>query len=218
MIAFDLGQHGLNAAGVDQIQHRGFHHIIKMMSQRDFAAADGFCVAVQITPAHLGAHKAHVAIHLPHRFKYIRIEEFYRNVQKRAIIRNPPPVFRRIARIHADKAQFKALRAVPLQILHQLRKQHRILPAGYAYGDSIALGHQIVFANARHERAADGFQIGLIQALFDLLPEFHIIPPVRSADSTGRAGTGSTEARPAECCARSCTPMRRSGPCPAPSA
>ena len=115
---------GYKAKGVHKDR---LDHIIKMMSQRNLITSQLLGMRIQITTSHSRTQVTWIILNFCHCIKNITFKNRKRNSQKLCIILNNLPVIRIIARIHYQKHQFKMNLPMTLQLLKQLRHQHRVL-------------------------------------------------------------------------------------------
>ena len=137
ILAVELGRHGLKLGAVKQPQKCGLDDIGKMMAQSDLIAAQLLRFGVQETPAHPGAEIAGILLHPDSNIKNITVKNGNGNPQGPGVLLDQRPVLRVIAGVHHQKAQFKGLVRMLLQLLHQLGQHHGVLAAGDAHGDPV---------------------------------------------------------------------------------
>ncbi len=167
--AVELGRHGLQLGTVEHAHHGGLDHIIEVMAQRDFIAAQLPGLAVQVAAAHPGAEVTGVFVGVVGYGKDVALKNRYRDVQQFGIALDLLAVDLVIAGVHDQKYQFKGHIAVALQLLHELRHKHGILAAGNAYGNAVAGLHQFVALYRHDEGCPQLFAVFFDDAAFDQL-------------------------------------------------
>ena len=127
ILTVQLRHHSLHLTTVQHTHEDCLDHIIKMMSQRNLITSQLLGMRIQITTSHSRTKITGIILNFCHCIKNITFKNRKRNSQKLCIILNNLPVIRIIARIHYQKHQFKMNLPMTLQLLKQLRHQHRVL-------------------------------------------------------------------------------------------
>ena len=164
----ELRHHGLHLRPVQHPHQYRLDHIVKVMSERDLVAAKFLCLAVQISAPHPGAQIAGRIFYMIDRLKNIGSKDRQRNVQTLCIVLDQLPVFRLVARIHDQKSDVKRKFVMPLQLLKKFCHQHRILAAGDADCNPVALLHEVIRADRLCKPAPQILAVSLPQILLDL--------------------------------------------------
>ena len=178
--AVQFGRHGLQLGTVEHTHNGGLDHVVEVMSQRNFVAAQLLGLAVQVSPAHPGAEVTGVLVGVVGDRKNIALKNGHRDVQQLRVGFDLLAVDLVVAGIHDQKHQFKRNIAVALQFLQELGHQHGVFAAGDAHGDAVAGLHQFI-ALDRHDEGRPQFLAVLFDdAAFDQLigfqSLFHGIP------------------------------------------
>ena len=135
--AVQLRRHGLQLGAVEHAHDRRLDDIIKMMSQRDFVAAQLLRLLVQVAAAHTGTEVAGRLVAVVGDVKDVRLKYRDGNVQQRGVALDLLAVDLIIAGVHDEIDELKRNLAVALQFLQELGHKHRILAAGDADGDLV---------------------------------------------------------------------------------
>ena len=98
--AVQLWHHGLNLRPVQHAHKDCFDHVVIVVSQRDFVAAELFCKVVQISPSHPCAKIARRFVHVVHALENVRLEHGDRHVEPSRVLFDDTAVFGRIAGVH----------------------------------------------------------------------------------------------------------------------
>ena len=161
--ALQLGHHGLILAGVEHAHEDGLDHIVVVMAEGNFVAAQLLRMAVEIAAAHARAQIAGGFFDFIDRVKNLRLEDGQRNAEKLCVALDERAVRVAVTRVHDQKDQFEGNFIAALELLKELRHQHGVFAAGDADRDFVAgLNHLIV---------DDGFDEGIEERDFILLPD-----------------------------------------------
>ncbi len=162
--------HGLELAGIEQVQKCRLNDIIKMMCQRQLIAAQLLCFPVESASSHPCAHITGIipgnVIHNP---EDIRFEQLHRNIEILTVLQQQLPVGLMKARIHGNKLQFKVTDPVLLHFLKQLCHQKAVFPPGNRNSDPIPFLHQFIIPYGFIELCPQVFPIFLHDAALDFL-------------------------------------------------
>ena len=167
--AVELGRHGLQLGTVEHAHHGGLDHIIEVMAQRDFIAAQLLGLAVQVAAAHPGAEVAGVFVGVVGYGKDVALENGHRDVQQLGVGLDLLAIDLVVAGVHDQKYQFKGHIAVALQLLHELGHQHGVLAAGNAHGNAVTGLHQLVALDRHDEGGPQLLAVFFDDAAFDQL-------------------------------------------------
>ena len=125
------------------------------MSQRNLITSQLLGMRIQITTSHSRTKITGIILNFCHCIKNITFKNRKRNSQKLCIILNNLPVIRIIARIHYQKHQFKMNLPMALQLLKQLRHQHRVLTTWNTDSNLIPLLNQLILIQSLGKRSPD---------------------------------------------------------------
>ena len=150
-----LRHHGFHLSAVDHAHENRFNDIVKMVSQSDLITAQFLCLVIQMSTPHTGTEIAGVILHVIHRIKNIGFEHGNGNLQQLGVGFDDLPVLGTIAGIHDQKDQFKGKFSVPLNLLKQLRHEHRVLAAGNTHGNAVVGLNQVIGLDCLGKPAED---------------------------------------------------------------
>ena len=170
--AVQLRRHGLKLAAEEHTHDGGFDHIVEVVPQRDFVAAQGLCLAVQMAAPHPGAQITGVLFAAVGDLKHVRLKNGDGNVQKPGVALDLLAVDLVVAGVHHQKFQLKGEITVPLQFLHEFGHEHGVLAAGDAHGDAVALLNQVVVLDGVDEGAPQLFAVLFDDAALGFLVRF----------------------------------------------
>ena len=172
--AVQLGRHGLQLRTVEHAHDGGLDHIVEVMPQRDFVAAQLLGLAVQVAAAHPGAEVAGVLVGVVGHGKDVALENGHRDVQQLGVGFDLLAIDLVVAGVHDQKHQLKGHVAVALQLLHELCHEHGVLAAGNAHGNAVAGLHQLVALHRHDEGCPQLLAVFFDDAAFDQLIGFQI--------------------------------------------
>mgnify|MGYP006926290105 CR=1 FL=1 len=165
-----LRHHGIELASVEDPHEGGLDHIVEMVAQSDFIAAQSLGVGVEKSPAHPGAEIAGILLHLDRDVKDVAFKYSDGNPKCSGIFLDQRPVGSIIARVHHQEGQLEGLLRMALELLHQLGQNHGVLPAGNTYGDPVSGTNQLVSLYRRDKGVPERLAIGFDEtALGNLL-------------------------------------------------
>lgn len=139
------------------------------MAERDLVAAERLRPAVQVSPAHARAEVTGLFPGALGGGKHVGLKDVDGDGQPRGVLLHGAAGRLAVAGIHHEKGQLEGNLAVPLQQLHQLGEQHRILAAGDAHGDAVARFDQLVALDGGDERVPQLLAKALDEAALDQL-------------------------------------------------
>ena len=169
-----LGRHSLQLGAIEHTHHGCFNHIIKMMSQCNFVAAQLLGLLVQVAAAHAGAQVTGGFIAVVGNCEHIRLKNCDGDIQQCGVAFDLLAVDLIIAGVHHQKHQLKGHIAVALQLLHQFSHQHAVLAAGNAHGNFISRLHQFIALDRHNKRGPQLFAVFFDNAAFNQLAGFHL--------------------------------------------
>ena len=145
--------HRLEAADApfkEQTHQKGLHSIVVVMTEGELVAAEVVQRGVERAAAHLGAERAGIVLlpHVEHDLLDVRRDDGVRNVQLAAHLRDGRIVHPRKAEVDREPDEVKMQRVIALQMLQRAQEQQRVLAAGNADGNAVALGDHAVFVHA----------------------------------------------------------------------
>ncbi len=149
--ALDLRHHRADGAGVEHAHEIRLNHIVEVMAERDLIAAELAGLAVEVAAAHLGTEVARRLLHMEDRLEDVRREERQRHMEELRILLDDAAVHLVVAGIHAEKDELERELVVALELLEELRHEHRVLAARDADGDLVAGAHEVEFADGFDE-------------------------------------------------------------------
>ena len=162
--AVNLRHHCFHLRAVQHAHEHRLDHVVKMMAEGNFVAAERAGVLVQTPTAHPGAEIARRFLRRSRRLKQPVFDDCDRQTEQGGVFLNPCAIFRAVAGIHHEVHQLKACGAEPLQQLHALGQQHRILAAGDAHGHAVAVAQHAVIAQAPDKFVPDRLSIFFLDA------------------------------------------------------
>ena len=127
-----------------------------MVTKCDLVAAQLLRLAVQITAAHARTQVARVFLAVVGDRENIGLEHGDRDMEQRGVALDLIAVDLVVAGVHDEEHHLERHLAVPLEQLHQLCHQHRILAAGDAHGDPVARLDELILPDGQRERVPDG--------------------------------------------------------------
>ena len=178
--AVELGGHGLHLGAIEHAHHGSLDHIVEVVAQGDFVAAQFLGLAVQMAAAHPCAEVAGVLVGVVGNGKNVALENRYRDVQQFGVGLDLLAVDLVVAGVHHQKDQFKGHVAVSLQFLHQLCHQHGVFAARDADGDLVACLYQFIaldrYDKGRPQFPAVFFDDTAFDHLIGFQFTFHLFP------------------------------------------
>ena len=162
--AVNLRHHRFHLRAVQHAHQHRLDHVVKMVAEGNFVAAERAGVLVQAATAHPGAEIARRFLRRSRRFKQPVFHNRDRQAEQGGVFLNPRAVFRAVTGIHHEVHQFKACGAEPLQQLHTLGQQHRVLAAGDAHGHAVTIAQHAVIAQAPDKFVPDGLSVFFLDA------------------------------------------------------
>ena len=150
-----LRHHRLHLRAVEHPHQNRFDYIVKMVPKCNFVAAKRLCCLVEMPAPHPRTKIARVLIDLCDRIENTGFKYLNRDFQQLCIFAYFLIIDLVISRIHHQKNNLKRHFGIPLQALHAHCHEHRILAAGDADSDFVALLNQLVFLDAFQEFRPD---------------------------------------------------------------
>ena len=172
--AVELGRHGLQLGAVEHAHDGGFDHIVEVVAQCNFIAAQLLGLAVQVAAAHPGAEIAGIFVGVVGHGKNVAFKNRHRDVQQLCIRLDFLAVDLIVAGVHHQKHQLEGHVAVALQLLHELCHQHGVLAAGDTHGNAVTCLHQLVALHGHDKRRPQFLAVFFDDAAFDQLIGFQI--------------------------------------------
>ena len=129
IFAAQFGRHTLQLRAVEHTHYRCLNHIVEMMTQRNLVAAKALRLLVKVTAPHSGTQITGIAIGVVGGGEDIRLKHRDRDRKPGRVFLYLMAVGRGVTGVHDKKRQIKRHFAVAVQFLHQLGKQHGVLPA-----------------------------------------------------------------------------------------
>ena len=169
-----LGRHRLQLRAVEHTHNRGFDHIVEVMPQCNFVAAQLLCLFVQMSPAHTGAEVAGVLFGLVCHIKDVGFKHRDGDVHQGGVALDLLAVDLVIAGVHHKKLQLIGYLAVALQFLHQLCHQHGILAARNADGNFVPRLDQLVPFDRHNKGRPQLLAVFFDDAALDFLTCVHL--------------------------------------------
>ena len=171
--AVQLRHHALYLRAVQHTHEYGLDNVVIMVPKRNFIAAKLLREAVQVAAAHPRAEVARRFLDVVNGLEYVRLEYRDRYAQRAGVILDYAAVVGIVARIHHEVLDLEIDLAVPLQLLKKLRHQHRVLAAGDAHRDAVALVDKLIglerLYKLAHQRHAEFLAYALLDPLAQLL-------------------------------------------------
>ena len=162
-------RHRLQLRAPEQRHHRRLDHVGKVMPQRDLVAAELLRVAVEIAPPHPRAEIARRFFHMIDGGKDVALKDVRVHAQVFEVFLDHAAVLRAVAGVHDEELHLEGHAGVPVQLLHELGQQHRVLAAGDADCDLIPCLDQLVPLD-RHDEGRPQLLAKLFDnAAFDFL-------------------------------------------------
>ena len=170
--AVEHGGHGLQLGTVEHAHDGRLDHVIEVVAQRDFIAAQLLGLAVEVAAAHPGAEIAGVFVGVVGHREDVALEDGHRDVEQLGVGLDLLAVDLVVAGVHYQENQLKGDIAVLLQLLHQLGHQHGVLAARDADGDLIICLDELIALDGDNERGPELFAVLFDDASFDQLVRF----------------------------------------------
>lgn len=150
-----LRHHGFHLSAVDHAHENRFNDIVKMVSQSDLITAQFLCLVIQMSTPHTGTEIAGVILHVIHGTKILVSNTVMGICSSLALDSMICRFSGTIAGIHDQKDQFKGKFPVPLNLLKQLRHEHRVLAAGNTHGNAVVGLNQVIGLDCLGKPAED---------------------------------------------------------------
>ena len=122
--AVKLRHHRIHLRSIQHTHQYRFNHIVKMMAQSNFIAAQLPGIGIEIAPAHPRAQITGRTACIHYCLKNIRLKNRNRYSQELCILLNQLTVRRMISRIHHKKLQSELHFSVAKNLLHTLCQKH----------------------------------------------------------------------------------------------
>ena len=173
--ALDLRHHRTDGAGVEHAHEVRLDYIVEVMAERDLVAAERTRLAVEVAAAHLGAKVARRLLHMEDRLENVRREEGQRHMEELRVLLDDAAVHLVVAGVHAEEDELKRELVVALEVLEELRHEHRVLAARDADGNLVAGLHELELADGLDEFAVDLVLVLLAQGVLNALEALRIL-------------------------------------------
>ena len=129
MVAVELWHHGLHLTAVYHAHEDSFDNVVKVMTQRNFVAAQLLSLAVKIASSHAGAEVAGVVFHVINGVENISLKNSYGDIHELGVALDNGTVLGAVAWVHYKKYQLKGEFSVAVYFLKELCHKHRVLAA-----------------------------------------------------------------------------------------
>lgn len=174
--AVELGHHRLYLRTVEHSHEYRLDNIVVVVTERYLVAAELLREFIKISAAHPRAEIARRFFYIVDGFEYVRLEYVYRDVQRPRVVLDYLAVLGVVSGIHDEIFDLEIYFAVSFKLLKELRHEHRVLAAGYAYRDPVALVDEFIYLESLRERTHYRNAELFTQALLDLLTQFAVLP------------------------------------------
>ena len=164
VLAVELGGHGLHLRPVEEPQEGGLDDVREVVAQGDLVAAQLLGLGVEEAPAHPGAEVAGVPVHRDGDIEDIALKDGDGDPELFGVGLDEGPVLRVVAGVHHQEHQLEGLLRVALELLHELREEHGVLPAGDADGDPVPGGDELVALHGGDKGVPEGLAVLLDEA------------------------------------------------------
>ena len=166
--AVKLGHHGLHLPAVKHAHEDGLNHVVEVMAQRDFVAAQLAGGVVERAAAHACAGVAGLAVQAPHNLKDVGGHDLERHAEKLDVVGDGLAGVVGVAGVHGEERDLEVATAVAVELLEELGEQKRVLAARDAYGDMVAVANELVVGQGLDERHPQLFAIARDDVALDL--------------------------------------------------
>ena len=150
--AVKLGHHGLYLPAVEHAHEDGLNHVVEVMAQRDFVAAQLAGGVVERAATHACAGVAGLAVQVPHNLKDVGGHDLKRHAEELGVVGDGFAGVVGVARVHGEERDLEVAAAVAIELLKELGEQKRVLTARDAYGDMVAVANELVVGQRLDER------------------------------------------------------------------
>ena len=165
----ELRHHRLVLAGVEHAHEDGLDDVVEVVAERDLVAAEALGFLIEVAAAHAGADVARGLRDVVDGVEDICFEDRERDAKEIRVPFDNLTVCLVIARVHAQEHELERDLIVALQLLEELRHEHRILTAGDADRNAVTRLDELIIADGLHEHAEEVTLELLAEGLLDVV-------------------------------------------------
>ena len=165
----ELRHHRLVLTGVEHAHEDGLDDVVEVVTERDFVAAEALGFLIEVAAAHAGADVARGLRDVVDGVEDIRFEDRERDAEKIRVPLDDLAVRLVVARVHAEEHELERDLIMALQLLEELRHEHRVLTAGDAHRNAVARLDELIIADGLHEHAEEVPLELLAEGLLDVV-------------------------------------------------
>ena len=150
--AMELGHHRFDLSAVEHAHEDGLHHVVEVVAQGDFVAAQLAGGVVERAAPHARAGVAWLAIQAFHNLEDVRGRNLERDAEKLGVVGDGLARVVGVAWVHGEERDLEVAPAVAVELLEELGEQKGVLAARDAYGDAVAVANELVVGERLNER------------------------------------------------------------------
>lgn len=165
----ELRHHRLVLSGIEHAHQDSLDDVVEVMAERDLVAAEALGFLIEVAAAHAGADVARGLRDVVDGVEDIRFEDRKRDAEEIRVSLDDLPVRLIVARVHAEEHELERDLVMALQLLKELRHEHRVLAAGDADRDAVARLDELIIADGLHEHAEEVSLELLAERLLDVV-------------------------------------------------
>ena len=164
-----LRHHRLVLAGVEHAHEDGLDDVVEVVAECDLVAAEALGFLIEVAAAHAGADVARGLRDVVNGVEDVRFEDRERDAEEIRVSLDDLTVRLIIARVHAQEHELERDLIVALQLLKELRHEHRVLTTGDADRDAVTRLDELIIADGLHEHAEEVTLELLAKGLLDVV-------------------------------------------------
>ena len=166
--AVKLGHHGLHLSAVEHAHEDGLNHVVEVMAQRDFVAAQLAGGVVECAAPHACAGVAGLAVQALDNLKDVGGRDLKRHAEELGVVGDGFASIVGVARVHGEERDLEVATAVAVELLEELGEQKRVFAARDAYGDMVAVTNELVVGQRLDERHPQFLAVACDDVALDL--------------------------------------------------
>ena len=165
----ELRHHRLVLPGVEHAHQDGLDDVVEVVAERDLVAAEALRFLIEVAAAHAGADVARGLRDVVDGVEDVRFEDCERDAEEIRVPLDDLAVRLVVARVHAEEHELERDLIMALQLLEELRHEHRVLAAGDAHRDAVTRLDELIIADGLHEHAEEVPLELLAEGLLDVV-------------------------------------------------
>ena len=151
----ELRHHRLVLACIEHAHEDGLDDVVEVVAERDLVAAEALGFLIEVAAAHAGTDIARGLRDVVDGVEDIRFEDRERDAEEIRVPLDDLAVRLVVARVHAEEHELERDLIMALQLLEELRHEHRVLAAGDAHRNAVARLDELIIADGLHEHAEE---------------------------------------------------------------